>query len=1051
MPKQVYKLERFDGGANTQSSPKDIGDNEVVSIVNGFVDSVGKVRTAPLSNTILLTTDGGTPNSSSANRMTILDGEVINGDGLFLFSSDWRGGQIKTTGAHTGSDGAAILEDDTNQFVEDILNSAKVYNLTDGSSATISDTYNGSAAGTGDGKLVGGLSGGTDDDWDEDDSYRVYAMSGASSVTEAGDDYLCIPRQQANGGGIYIKSRNGGNSAVAIIEFNSNANILPQYYSVDGVLRVCDSAITTNYQSTNVNKWYGYINRTLFEGFPSAYQHTIDGWITENSEPATPAAGSDLTAGAEITGASGFYTDATDVASTGTNNDTGYTSATDAISTGSGDTLTNKAAGTLQGGTFSGNTVTSAAVHIKVDANNNANWNAQVVVRIGQANSTTQFQTSGYQYKVLDLYNLKGFGGEDPDTRDNLTAEFTFSGTEFDVTSNNARVSLRVLSNSSGVAPTIDYMTFFSGSNGAEAFSSIDNAVSVVVGDSYTASTDWAGEWNVGVSYVYDGKQESLVRPLSVAGVKTVTLTKAPYTNVGFRYTPRWNQRITGINVYMKKESDSDWLLHALCDLKAGEVYRYGDTEKVVGAVSGTTADKKYLFSLGGELSPDLPVANYESYSGIPQDTKSLTARFKTAVVANRRVYIGNVKMQDELGTTRVFADRIIKSPVNRFDTFPIHNSVEAAVNDGESIVELVAFGDRLLQFKERTLYVLNIAGKYEALESTHQFRGVAHKGAVAKMEIGVAWVNKHGCFFFDGNTIKNLLEKRGLRAISESTWTAFITDESSVSYIPSTRQLVVVSSYAAGANTGDAYIFDFVTHSWVKTTDFTSSTYSISNITHLWDGSLVWIENEATNVFLKRKDLSAPTATITATTIAFVDSNPDTITDSGDGFLTAGFEAGMKIVVTGAGESGNNATFTIASVVAGTITLGGSDALTAESASASITIQSGTPNFELITKEVDFGNPASKKNIYKVVATYKGGSAQLITPTYGVDGATPSSAFNAGVLSVTANSNQNVLEITPSSTIKNVKSFQLKLAGVAANTFELNDLNIVYREKRVV
>ena len=114
--------------------------------------------------------------------------------------------------------------------------------------------------------------------------------------------------------------------------------------------------------------------------------------------------------------------------------------------------------------------------------------------------------------------------------------------------------------------------------------------------------------------------------------------------------------------------------------------------------------------------------------------------------------------MQDELGTTRVFADRIIKSPVNRFDTFPIRNSVEAAVNDGESIVELVAFGDRLLQFKERTLYILNIAGKYESLESTHQFRGVAHKRAVAKMEIGVAWVNKHGCFFFDGNTIKNLL-----------------------------------------------------------------------------------------------------------------------------------------------------------------------------------------------------------------------------------------------------------------------------------------------------
>jgi trehalose-6-phosphatase len=34
-------------------------------------------------------------------------------------------------------------------------------------------------------------------------------------------------------------------------------------------------------------------------------------------------------------------------------------------------------------------------------------------------------------------------------------------------------------------------------------------------------------------------------------------------------------------------------------------------------------------------------------------------------------------------------------------------------------------------------------------------------------MEIGVAWVNKHGCFFFDGNTIKNLLEKEDVTEIN--------------------------------------------------------------------------------------------------------------------------------------------------------------------------------------------------------------------------------------------------------------------------------------------
>ena len=79
--------------------------------------------------------------------------------------------------------------------------------------------------------------------------------------------------------------------------------------------------------------------------------------------------------------------------------------------------------------------------------------------------------------------------------------------------------------------------------------------------------------------------------------------------------------------------------------------------------------------------------------------------------------------------------------------------------------------------------------------------------------------------------------------------------------------------------------------------------------------------------------------ATITGAGIAFVNSNPDTITDNGGGFVTAGFLDGMSIDISGAGEAGNNATFTIATVVAGTMTLIGDDALTAESLGETVTI----------------------------------------------------------------------------------------------------------------
>jgi len=78
--------------------------------------------------------------------------------------------------------------------------------------------------------------------------------------------------------------------------------------------------------------------------------------------------------------------------------------------------------------------------------------------------------------------------------------------------------------------------------------------------------------------------------------------------------------------------------------------------------------------------------------------------------------------------------------------------------------------------------------------------------------------------------------------------------------------------------------------------------------------------------------------ASVSETTIAFVNSNPDTITDSGSGFLTAGFEAGQIIVITTTSGT-NDGTYTIASVAAGTITLIAANSLTTENAATAGTV----------------------------------------------------------------------------------------------------------------
>lgn len=88
--------------------------------------------------------------------------------------------------------------------------------------------------------------------------------------------------------------------------------------------------------------------------------------------------------------------------------------------------------------------------------------------------------------------------------------------------------------------------------------------------------------------------------------------------------------------------------------------------------------------------------------------------------------------------------------------------------------------------------------------------------------------------------------------------------------------------------------------------------------------------------------------ARIQGTGIAFVDSNPDTITDSGNGFVTAGFQAGDKITVSGTTNNNTEYTIDTGGVAAGTLTLVAGDTVTAEAAGANVTIQQALPGTQV-------------------------------------------------------------------------------------------------------
>jgi hypothetical protein len=75
-------------------------------------------------------------------------------------------------------------------------------------------------------------------------------------------------------------------------------------------------------------------------------------------------------------------------------------------------------------------------------------------------------------------------------------------------------------------------------------------------------------------------------------------------------------------------------------------------------------------------------------------------------------------------------------------------------------------------------------------------------------------------------------------------------------------------------------------------------------------------------------------------TDITFADANPDTITRASGSWYDDGFNVGMKIKASGAAQSGNNDTqWTIDSMTSTVLTLAAGDAVVAEGAGASVTI----------------------------------------------------------------------------------------------------------------
>ena len=479
-----------------------------------------------------------------------------------------------------------------------------------------------------------------------------------------------------------------------------------------------------------------------------------------------------------------------------------------------------------------------------------------------------------------------------------------------------------------------------------------------------------------------------------------------------------YDPRQTGWRLYAKDSGPSaasdDWFLQFEIDLKRNNIKSEltGYTRSGISASNAENANYSYItYSIDhtNNLSPSFGRTHREMSGIDTRNEESIHSTFRTATVLNRRVWIGNIRTQNVRGPfyDKEHPDAMIGSEVNAFDIFPSQKIDVASVMDGDEIIKLHSYNNKLLQFKTKKLHIFDMSDPdITTLERTDLHKGILFRSNACETEFGIVWANQHGVYIYDGEEIVDLTHNEGVQLIKiKSTgdydsWEDFTLNDGTelkldnmkycqVGYDISNRQLVITGwgRYQDGTNWVNKatalYIFDFVTRSWTTARNILTDG-NRTNMVNDDEGNLVWITDPVDNSPSSAKTWSSTTA--------------------------------------------------------------------------------ATDNFVLRTKDYSFGDVGIKKKIYSINISYKG-DASALNVKYAVNGETDFDDMyqfknpDSGSGDDTPLANKTDLESwhtvklvpTTSSQANNIYSFAVEFNGTAGADFELNDINIVYRKKNIV
>jgi hypothetical protein len=435
------------------------------------------------------------------------------------------------------------------------------------------------------------------------------------------------------------------------------------------------------------------------------------------------------------------------------------------------------------------------------------------------------------------------------------------------------------------------------------------------------------------------------------------------------------NRRISGANLYYVEYDiddnplDTDKRLLAEVDLERGVKKVGGETWEpwgdAKGSGTGYEAPRNGTNTAYLQIMDPPVLETFSTKAGYDEEDKLKKMKYKSSVIMNRRSYVGNVKITNSADKDIVHSDRVYKSEPNMPDVYTENGYVDVAINDGESVTALANFGDMLLQFKERTMYLINCTQEIEYLEDTAKFRGVWGQGAVCETDEGIVWANKYGLFLFNGREMTPLIDNK----IDPDNWNSVIGSKPLVGYAPLDRSVFIVGD---SDNPSNGYIFSMRSKAFNYINGNSSTNLFTADMTNLVssnDGILSWYQDSGSSVTEYKWD-----------------------TATGDVWI------------------------------------------------------------DIKSRDQDFKDPARRKMVKNVYLTYKLSENEegtsIPTIKYLTNGGTTEYAFNAALGKDKSAWYTQALKPSVSSQASNVYSFQVRIYGDCFEGFEINDINVVYRDK---